>query len=125
MNAHKFSIFLFIVPGLMLAIPVAHAQSYPSKQIRFVVGFPAGGATDVVARAISQNLAEALGHPVVVDNRAGAASNIAAEIVATAPKDGHTIFLGTVSLAINPSLQETALQRVERLCGGDAGHRYS
>jgi tripartite-type tricarboxylate transporter receptor subunit TctC len=58
----------------------------------------------VVARAISQNLAEALGQPVVVDNRAGAASNIAAEIVATAPKDGYTIFLGTVSLSINPSL---------------------
>jgi tripartite-type tricarboxylate transporter receptor subunit TctC len=82
----------------------ATAQYYPSKQIRFVVGFPAGGASDVVARAISQNLAEALGQPVVVDNRAGAASNIAAEIVATAPKDGYTIFLGTVSLSINPSL---------------------
>jgi tripartite-type tricarboxylate transporter receptor subunit TctC len=82
----------------------AIAQNYPTKQVRFVVGFPAGGATDVVARAISQNLSEALGQPVVVDNRAGAASNIAAEIVATAPKDGHTIFMGTVSTAINPSL---------------------
>src|SRR5471030_1055352 len=80
----------------------AAAQNYPTKQVRFVVGFPPGGATDVVARTISQNLSEALGHPVVVDNRAGAASNIAAEIVATSPKDGHTIFLGTVSLAINP-----------------------
>jgi tripartite-type tricarboxylate transporter receptor subunit TctC len=82
----------------------AIAQNYPTKQVRFVVGFPAGGATDVVARAISQNLSEALGQPVVIDNRAGAASNIAAEIVATAPKDGHTIFMGTVSTAINPSL---------------------
>ena len=88
----------------MLLSSLAWAQSYPTKQVRFVVGFPAGGATDVVARAISQNLSEALGHPVVVDNRAGAASNIAAEIVATAPKDGHTIFMGTVSTAINPSL---------------------
>jgi len=82
----------------------AIAQTYPSKQVRFIVGFPAGGATDVVARAISQHLSEALGQPVVVDNRAGAASNIAAELVATAPKDGHTIFMGTVSTAINPSL---------------------
>jgi tripartite-type tricarboxylate transporter receptor subunit TctC len=88
----------------MLLSSLAWAQSYPTKQVRFVVGFPAGGATDVVARAISQNLSEALGQPVVVDNRAGAASNIAAEIVATAPKDGHTIFMGTVSTAINPSL---------------------
>ncbi|MEO7727496.1 MAG: tripartite tricarboxylate transporter substrate binding protein [Burkholderiales bacterium] len=88
----------------LLVCVSAAAQNYPSKQIRFVVGFPAGGATDVVARAISQPLSEALGQPVVVDNRAGAASNIAAEIVATAPKDGHTIFMGTVSTAINPGL---------------------
>ncbi|MCX7135331.1 MAG: tripartite tricarboxylate transporter substrate-binding protein, partial [Proteobacteria bacterium] len=93
-----------ILIGLMLISAFAFAQNYPTRQVRFVVGFPAGGATDVVARAISQNLSEALGHPVVVDNRAGAASNIAAELVATSPKDGHTIFLGTVSLAINPSL---------------------
>lgn len=104
MNVKKFPHPLFVVMGLALTMSFAHAQTYPSKQVRFVVGFPAGGATDVVARAISQNLSEALGQPVVVDNRAGAASNIAAELVATSPKDGHTIFLGTVSLAINPSL---------------------
>ncbi|MCE9638754.1 MAG: hypothetical protein K8S22_01160 [Betaproteobacteria bacterium] len=104
MNAKKFPQLSFVALGLALAMSVVQAQTYPSKQVRFVVGFPAGGATDVVARAISQNLSEALGHPVVVDNRAGAASNIAAELVATSPKDGHTIFLGTVSLAINPSL---------------------
>jgi tripartite-type tricarboxylate transporter receptor subunit TctC len=90
--------------GLMLASALTVAQNYPSKQVRFVVGFPPGGATDVVARSISQPLAEALGQPVVVDNRAGAASNIGAELVATSPKDGHTIFMGTVSTAINPSL---------------------
>ena len=90
--------------GVALICSPAAAQTYPSKQVRFIVGFPAGGATDVVARAISQHLSEALGQPVVVDNRSGAASNIAAELVATAPKDGHTIFMGTVSTAINPSL---------------------
>jgi tripartite-type tricarboxylate transporter receptor subunit TctC len=90
--------------GIALICLPATAQTYPSKQVRFIVGFPAGGATDVVARSISQHLSEALGQPVVVDNRAGAASNIAAELVATAPKDGHTIFMGTVSTAINPSL---------------------
>jgi tripartite-type tricarboxylate transporter receptor subunit TctC len=82
----------------------APAQAYPSKPIRFVVGFTPGGATDLVARTISQKLADALGQPVVVDNRPGAASNIAAEIVATSPKDGHTLFLGTVSTSINPTL---------------------
>lgn len=82
----------------------AWGQSYPSKPVRFVVGFPPGGATDVVARLISQKLSDALGQPVVVDNRAGAASNIGAELVATSPKDGHTLLMGTVSLSINPSL---------------------
>ena len=103
MHFHK-ALMVAGVLGAAIAGAPAGAQNYPNKQIRFLVGFPAGGASDVVARAISQNLAEALGQPVVVDNRAGAASNIAAEIVATAPRDGYTIFLGTVSLAINPSL---------------------
>ena len=101
---HRLAKFALLVSALSCADPVAFAQGYPSKQVRFVVGFPPGGATDVVARSISQPLAEALGQPVVVDNRAGAASNIGAEIVATSPKDGHTIFTGTVSLAVNPSL---------------------
>ena len=111
MNAKTFQRFCFLL-SLSLATPFASAQAastgsgqgYPTKQVRFIVGFPAGGATDVVARSISQHLSEAIGQPVVVDNRAGAASNIAAEIVATAPKDGHTIFMGTVSTAINPGL---------------------
>jgi tripartite-type tricarboxylate transporter receptor subunit TctC len=89
---------------LALASGTADAQSYPSKPVRFIVGFPPGGATDVVARTISQKLGDALGQAVVVDNRPGAASNIAGELVATSPKDGHTIFLGTVSTSINPSL---------------------
>lgn len=90
--------------GLCFLPAHAGAQTYPTKPVRFVVGFPAGGATDVVARTISQKLGEALTQAVVVDNRAGAASNIAAEHVATSPKDGHTIFMGTVSTSINPSL---------------------
>jgi len=96
--------FLCVIAAGVFGVATAAAQNYPSKQVRFVVGFPPGGATDVVARAISQPLAEALGQPVVVDNRAGAASNIGAEIVATSPKDGHTLFMGTVSLSVNPSL---------------------
>lgn len=88
---------------LCAALP-ANAQTFPSKPVRIVVGFPAGGATDVVARTISQKLSESLGQPVIVDNRAGAASNIGAEHAATSPKDGHTLFMGTVSTSINPTL---------------------
>jgi tripartite-type tricarboxylate transporter receptor subunit TctC len=86
------------------ACSASHAQVFPSKPVRFVVGFPAGGATDLVARTISQKLGDALGQAVVVDNRPGAASNIGAELVASSPKDGHTMLLGTVSTSINPSL---------------------
>jgi len=101
---NRIAVLACLLAGLALSGTVAMAQTYPAKPIRFIVGFPPGGATDVVARAISQHMADALGQPVVVDNRAGAASNIAAEIVATSPKDGHTLFLGTVSFSVNPSL---------------------
>jgi len=104
MITHKVMLSALATIGFMIGSHSTVAQTYPTKQVRFVVGFPPGGATDVVARLISQNLAAALGQPVVVDNRAGAASNIGAEIVATSPKDGHTIFMGTVSLAVNPTL---------------------
>jgi tripartite-type tricarboxylate transporter receptor subunit TctC len=87
-----------------LCFGVAHAQTYPTKPVRIVIGFPPAGATDVVARTVGEKLGAPLGQSVIVDNRPGAASNIAAELVATAPKDGHTVFLGTVSTSINPSL---------------------
>jgi len=101
---NRIAVLACLLIGVAFSGPAAMAQTYPAKPIRFIVGFPPGGATDVVARAISQNMADALGQPVVVDNRAGAASNIAAEIVATSPKDGHTLFLGTVSFSVNRSL---------------------
>lgn len=82
----------------------APGGAYPTKPVRIVVGFPPGGATDVVARTIGPKLGEALGQSVVVDNRAGAASNIGAEHAARSPKDGYTLFMGTVSTSINPTL---------------------
>ena len=92
-----------IAAALSIIAP-AYAQTYPSKPVRIVIGFPPAGATDVVARTVSEKLAEALAQPVIVDNRPGAASNIGAELVAKAPKDGYTLFLGTVSTSVNPSL---------------------
>ena len=84
----------------------AHAQApYPTKPIRLVVGFPPGGSGDFIARNMSEELNKLLGQQIIVDNRPGAGSNIAAEIVARANPDGYTILLGgSFSHAVNPAL---------------------
>lgn len=85
----------------------AAQQAYPDKPIRLIVPYPAGGASDVMARAIAQKLAVALAVPVMVDNRAGAGGNIAASAAAKAPPDGYTLFFGAAGpLAVNPALYE-------------------
>lgn len=84
---------------------LALAQAYPAKQIRFVVTFPPGGTTDILAREIGARLQETWKQSVAIDNRPGAGGNIGADIVAKAPPDGYTILLGTNGThAINPSL---------------------
>lgn len=80
------------------------AQGYPDRQVILVVPFPAGGATDPVARALAQRMSELWKQPVVVLNRAGAGGNIGAESVARGTADGHTLLVGTTSLTIGPSL---------------------
>lgn len=88
------------------AVPVlAQAQNWPAKPLRMVVNFPPGGAADQIARAVSQPLAEALGQPVVVENRAGAGGNIGGEVVAKSPADGYTLLMSSGGMvSINPFL---------------------
>jgi tripartite-type tricarboxylate transporter receptor subunit TctC len=85
----------------LFACEFAVAQSYPSKPIRLVVPFAPGGGTDIIARVLTLRLNEALGEPVVADNRGGAGSTVGSDIVCKAPADGYTMLLGNISLAFN------------------------
>jgi tripartite-type tricarboxylate transporter receptor subunit TctC len=84
------------------------ADAYPSKVVRIVVGFPAGGPADIAARILAQGLQEALKQNVIVDNRTGAGGNIAAQLVAKAPADGYSVLVATASLLVNPALSPNA-----------------
>jgi tripartite-type tricarboxylate transporter receptor subunit TctC len=97
-----------LLASLALALPAA-AQTYPSRPIRMIVPFPAGGATDILARALSQKLGEKIGQPVIVDNRPGAGGTIGADAASKSPSDGYTLLLATSSThsigpAINPKI---------------------
>jgi tripartite-type tricarboxylate transporter receptor subunit TctC len=87
---------------------IALAQAYPSKPIKLVLGFAAGGPTDVMGRALAKRLSTQLGQPVVVENKAGADSVIASQHVARAEADGYTLYLASAAHAINPSLYKDA-----------------
>ena len=84
------------------------ADTYPSKVVRIVVGFPAGGPADIAARILAAGLQEPLKQSVIVDNRTGAGGNIAAQLVAKSAPDGYTVLVATASLLVNPALSQTA-----------------
>ena len=98
----------FLMPLLtLLTVCAAHAQPYPNKPIRLLVGFAPGGAADYVARNVSVPLGQALGQPIVVENKPGAGSSIAAEQVAKSAPDGYTILIASPSsISVNPALSQ-------------------
>ena len=83
----------------------ALAQSFPSKPIRMIVPFPAGGTTDIVARILAQRMSETMGQPVVVENKAGAGGAIGADLVAKAPADGHTLLMHNITFPLSSVAQ--------------------
>src|SRR5262245_5406059 len=101
--------FMHLAAGaaaLPFAPHLACAQAYPSRPVRLLVGFPAGQTADIVARLMGQWLSERLGQQVVIDNRPGAASNIATELVVRSPADGYTLLSINSSNFINATLYE-------------------
>lgn len=107
MNVNKFLFLKSIAGVILLSATAAHAQSYPSKPIRFIVPFPPGGGNDTIARQVGQKLSAAFGQQVLVDNRPGAGGAIGAEAAAKAAPDGHTLFLaGVATHGINPNLRK-------------------
>lgn len=92
------------IVALLLGVATAFAQNYPSKPVRMVVGFAAGGPTDVIARIVAQKLSETLGHQFYVENVGGAGGNTAAGQVARAAPDGYTVMVVSTGFVVNPSL---------------------
>lgn len=95
-----------VLAGLLLAVS-AGAQTYPSKPIRVVVPWPAGGLVDVAARQLGQRMQNMLGQPLVIENKVGAGGNIGADLVAKSAADGHTLLFTTSALTINAALRST------------------
>ena len=105
------SLTIAAISALSLSASLSsHAQTWPNKPIRIVVGFPAGGTADAMARIIGQSLTESLGQSVVIDNKVGASGNIGASEVARATADGHTLLISTTSVeTVNPHLIKSTL----------------
>jgi len=98
---------------MLSASPLSHAQTYPTKPVRFLVGFPPSGTNDIVARLVAQKVSELIGQSVVVENRGGANTAIATELASRAPADGYTILLNAPGHATNPALMRLNFDSVK------------
>jgi len=102
------------VLALGASVDVGAAEAYPSRPIKILVGYSAGGAVDAIARSVGQRMSVILGQPVVVENKPGAGTNIAVKALIASPPDGYTLLLAANALAVNPSLFEPAPYDLER-----------
>jgi tripartite-type tricarboxylate transporter receptor subunit TctC len=109
-NRRDFSRLAVGTAALPVTSRVVLALDYPARPVKIVVGFPAGGAQDILARLVGQQLTERLGQQFVVENRPGAASNLATEFVAKAPPDGYTLLEFGPTAAINATFYRSAIQ---------------
>ena len=108
MKTERWGRYFLLLLLLLMGTATAWAQTYPSKPIKVVVGYAAGGAVDIIARTVGQSLSTTLGQPVVVENRPGAGTNIAVKSVIAAEPDGYTLMLAANALAANMSLYQPA-----------------
>src|SRR4051794_7297057 len=109
------ALIAFAAALVATVIGAARAQDYPNRKITFIVGFAPGGGIDTFARVLAQGLTEQVGYQIVIENRPGAASNIAARAVANAPPDGYTVLVTGNSLAINQTYYKNAGYSISEL----------
>lgn len=115
-----------ILVVLMLVLPsTIWAQTYPDRTIRIIVGYTPGGGNDIAARLIAPKLSEALGQPVIVENKPGAGTNVAQDYVAKSAPDGYTLILGSPAMTINPSLYKNLSYNMLRDLTGVSMFAYS
>jgi tripartite-type tricarboxylate transporter receptor subunit TctC len=100
--------------ALGASLNVSAADAYPSKPVKILVGYSAGGAVDAIARSVGQRMATVLGQPVVVENKPGAGTNIAIKSLTTSAPDGYTLLLAANALAVNPSMYQPAPYDLDR-----------
>jgi len=100
----RYTAFIALALVACVGAGVSRAEDYPTRPVRIIVGFPAGAAGDLISRVLATHLGQALGQQFIVENKPGASSNIATEYAARAPKDGYTLFLGTVANVVNAAV---------------------
>ena len=106
-----FKKLLVFVTGALLAFSL-HAQEYPNKPIKIIVGYAAGGAVDLIARSLAKGMSETLGQPIVVENKPGGGTNIATKLLIDSPSDGYTLMLAANALV--PINHSTSLSHLIR-----------
>ena len=113
-KCHCAALLPFVLLTVLPASAIAQRDAWPARPVRWVVPFPAGGSTDIIARSLGAKLSESFGQQVIIDNRSGAAGNIGCELVARSAPDGYTILSNTMPFVVNPALVAKPLYQVLR-----------